>query len=170
MEYSERLKAFEEVKGRYNRFLTSVLWRLTGERELFSEAYQTALLKIWQNVEKLNTPAAGAYIYKIAVSANSTAWKDRIRKDGHISIEQNELEPAAIEKKGDDELIDAVRAEISKLSKKQSAALIMRYLEQKDYDAIAARLGCSEIAARSNVSKALAALKKKLTFLLGQEK
>lgn len=168
MEYSERLKAFDDVKGRYNAFLTALLWRLTGERELFAEAYQTALLKIWQNVEKLNTPAAGAYIYKIAVSANSTAWKERIRKDGHLSIEQNE--PEAVEKKSDDELVNAVRAQISKLPKKQSIALIMRYLEQKDYDAIAVRLGCSENSARSNVSKALAALKKKLAFFSRQEK
>jgi DNA-directed RNA polymerase specialized sigma24 family protein len=38
----------------------------------------------------------------------------------------------------------------------------MRYFEQKDYPAIAARLGCSEAAARSHVSKAVATLKRKL--------
>ena len=169
MEYSKRLKAFEGVKGRYNGFLTAVLWRLTGERELFAEAYQTALMKIWQNVEKLDSPAAGAYIYRIALSANSTAWKKRISKDGHISIEQSEIEPAAVEQGIDNELIEAVRKAITKLPVKQSTALVMRYLEQKDYSDIAEALCCSEISARSNVSKALTAVKKKLAILSGQE-
>jgi len=38
----------------------------------------------------------------------------------------------------------------------------MRYFEQKDYPAIAACLGCTEAAARSHVSKAVATLKGKL--------
>jgi DNA-directed RNA polymerase specialized sigma24 family protein len=38
----------------------------------------------------------------------------------------------------------------------------MRYFEQKDYAAIAAALGCTEAAARSHVSKAIARLRSKL--------
>ena len=169
MEYSKRLKAFEDVKGRYNSFLTALLWRLTGERELFAEAYQTALMKIWQNVEKLNSPAAIGYIYRIALSANSTAWKKRISRDGQTSLDECPQEPIVVENKIDNELVETVRRQIAKLPFKQGQAIVMRYLEQKDYDAIAARLGCSEISARSNVSKALAALKKKLTFFSRQE-
>ncbi len=88
MEKTKRLEIFEKVRQQYGCFLTAVLWKLTGERELFADAYQNALLRIWQNIEKLETPAAGAYIYRIALSANSAAWKKRIGKDGHINIEQ----------------------------------------------------------------------------------
>jgi DNA-directed RNA polymerase specialized sigma24 family protein len=44
----------------------------------------------------------------------------------------------------------------------------MRYLEQQGYEDIARNLGCSEAGARSNVSKALAALKDKLTNITEQ--
>jgi RNA polymerase sigma factor (sigma-70 family) len=162
--------------------LTAVLWKLTGERELFAEAYQTALLKIWQNVEKLDSPAAGAYIYRVALSANSLAWKKRINRDGQISFDQCQQEPAApaaspafsYESKSggaevDYELIGTVRKVIAKLPEKQSQALVMRYLEQQDYKAIAEKLNCSEVGARSNVSKALATLRQRLGALAKQE-
>lgn len=170
MDKSKRLEIFEKVRQQYGGFLTNILWKLTGEKDLFAEAYQIALLKIWQNIEKLNSPAAGTYIYRIALSANSSAWKKRIGKDGHISIEQSEIEPAAVEQRIDNELIESVRREISKLPEKQSSALVMRYLEQKDYDVIAEKLNCSEVSARSNVSKAISALKKRLGIFQTQEK
>jgi RNA polymerase sigma factor (sigma-70 family) len=169
MDKSRRLELFEKVRSQYGNFLTAVLWKLTGERELFAEAYQTALLKIWQNVEKLDSPAAGAYIYRIALSANSTAWKKRISKDGHISFDQCQQEPAANQESADYELIDTVRKVIAKLPQKQSQAIVMRYLEQQDYKSIAAKLGCSEVGVRSNVSKALATLRQKLSALAKQE-
>jgi len=161
MDKSRRLEIFEKVRRQYDSYLTSVLWKLTGERELFADAYQNALLRIWQNIEKLETPASGAYIYRIALSANSAAWKKRIGKDGHISIEQTEIEPEAFDKKVDTDLIESIRREISKLPEKQSEAIVMRYFEQQEYNVIAEKLNCSEVAARSNVSKAIAALKKK---------
>jgi RNA polymerase sigma factor (sigma-70 family) len=169
MDKSRRLEIFEKVRADYAGFLTAVLWELTGERELFTEAFQIALIKIWQNVEKLDSFAAGAYIYRIALSANSTAWKKRIGKDGQTSIDQCWQEPAAKEEYIDVELIEKVRKAIAQLPGKQSAAIVMRYLEQQDYEKIAAKLGCSEVSARSNVSKAITALKKRLGSLSGQE-
>ncbi len=75
MKYAKRLEIFEQVRAEYAGFLTSVLWKLTGDRELFAEAFQYALLGMWRNVEKLNSKKAGAYIYRIALTANSKAWQ-----------------------------------------------------------------------------------------------
>jgi RNA polymerase sigma factor (sigma-70 family) len=166
MNKSERLEIFERVRSQYGSFLTAVLWKLTGERELFAEAFQIALIKIWQNIEKLDSSAAGAYIYRIALSANSTAWKKRISSNGQTSIDQCQQEPAAKEEYIDVELVEKVRKAIAKLPGKQSTAIVMRYLEQQDYEKIAAKLGCSEVSARSNVSKGLAALRMKLAGLI----
>ena len=71
MKYSRRVEIFRRVKADYAGFLTLVLWKLTGDRELFYEALQYAMLGMWKNVEKLNGKKAGAYIYRIALSANS---------------------------------------------------------------------------------------------------
>jgi RNA polymerase sigma factor (sigma-70 family) len=165
MKYSERAEIFRQLRTKYLGFLTSVLWQLAGDRELFTEAMQYALLGMWQNVEKLNGKKAGAYIYRIALTANSKAWRNRIGRDGQISHSQAGLEEDPVDRIGESELAAMVRRVISQLPAKQSRAIVMRYLEQQDYKDISAELGCTEAGARSNVSKAVATLKKKLTAL-----
>jgi RNA polymerase sigma factor (sigma-70 family) len=61
------------------------------------------------------------------------------------------------------ELVTRVRQTIARLPNKQGQAIVMRYFEQKDYATIAAGLGCTEAAARSHVSKAMATLRGKFT-------
>lgn len=162
MKHSERLKVFEKVRADYSVFLLSVIWKLTGDKELFTEAMQYALLFMWQNVEKLKSEKAGGYIYRIALSANSRAWRNRIGRNGHFHQSQTSDE----EKPGDDivrtEQAKKIRKAISLLPSKQGKAIVMRYLEQQDYESIARKLRCSRAGARSHVSKALATLKKKL--------
>jgi RNA polymerase sigma factor (sigma-70 family) len=165
MKYSERLIIFENVRTRYSSFLETVLWKLSGDNELFTEAMQYALLGMWQNVEKLNSKKAGAYIYRIALTANSKAWRNRIGKDGQISHIQADFEKDPAAGIGQSELATIVRRVIAQLPERQSKAIVMRYLEQKDYQKIAEQLGCSEAGARSNVSKALATLKRRLANL-----
>jgi len=162
MKHSERLKIFEKVRAEYSDFLSSVLWKLTGDSELFAEAMQNALLIIWQNIEKLTNDIKTGYIYRIALSANSKAWRKRIGQNGQFKksllSEDNES--------GDDieqaELTEKVRKAISQLSDRQGKAIVMRYFEQQDYEKIAEKLQCSQAGARSHVSKALSALKNKL--------
>lgn len=85
MKYSKRAEIFRRIKADYIDFLASVLWKLTGDRELFTEAMQYSLLGMWRNVEKLNSKKAGAYIYRIALTANSAAWRNRVGRDGQIA-------------------------------------------------------------------------------------
>jgi RNA polymerase sigma factor (sigma-70 family) len=165
MKYSKRAEVFRQLRTRYSGFLTSVLWKLTGDRELFIEAMQYVLLGMWQNVEKLNGKKAGAYIYRVALTANSKAWRNRIGRDGQISHSQAGIEEDPAARIGESELVVMVRRAISQLPAKQSRAIVMRYLEQQDYKDISAELGCTEAGARSNVSKAVATLKKKLAAL-----
>jgi RNA polymerase sigma factor (sigma-70 family) len=164
MKYSERLELFEKVRAEYAEFLSAVLWKLTGDRELFTEAMQNALLGIWKNVEKLKGERAGGYIYKIALSANSKAWRNRIGKNGQLP-ENPISDNAAGENIDHAYLALKLRKAVSQLSEKQSAAVVLRYFEQKDYQAIAGKLKCSNAGARSHVSKALATLKNKLSHL-----
>jgi RNA polymerase sigma factor (sigma-70 family) len=168
MKYSERAEMFKQVRQRHIGFLSSVLWKLTGDRELFTEALQYAMLGMWRHVEKLNSKKAGAYIYRIALTANSTAWRNRIGRNGQISPDRIGIQKDPREVADDSELADKVRQAIVQLPAKQSRAIVMRYFEQQQYPEIADKLGCSEAGARSNVSKALAALKNKLGALTEQ--
>lgn len=161
MRYSKRLELFEKLRSEYSGYLTSTLWKLTGDTEIFTEAFQYALLQIWLNLEKLTGPQAGAYIHRIALSANSKAWRTRIGRDGQIP-KAYVLKNPITSSPADEETINLVRKEITKLSEKQAEAVVMRYIDQQDYSSIADRLSCTEDTARSHVSKAIAALREKL--------
>jgi len=165
MNLSRRAETFEQIRAKYIRFLASVLWKLTGDRELFTEAMQYALLGMWQNIEKLSSKKAGAYIYRIALTANSKAWRNRIGRDGEFARSQIGMNKGPDEKLDTNELTSMVRHEIGHLPAKQSRAIVMRYLEQQDYKDIAEKLCCTEAGARSHVSKAIGTLKSKLTTL-----
>jgi RNA polymerase sigma factor (sigma-70 family) len=169
MKYCKRVEIFRQAKAEYTGFLASVLWKLTGDKELFTEALQYALLEMWRHAEKLNGKKAGAYIYRIALSANSKAWRNRIGRDGQISPSQVSIEKSPQECVGNSELVGKLRRAIAQLPAKQGRAIVMRYFEQKDYKTIAEKLYCSQAGARSNVSKAVATLRSKLATLAGQE-
>jgi len=120
---------------------------------------------MWQHIEKLNGRKAGAYIYRIVLTANSKAWRDRIGKNGHFNHTEGQ-EQSPDEKLNRIELAGMVRQEISRLPAKQAKAIVMRYFEQQDYENIAVQLCCTQAGARSHVSKAIAALKNKLAVLI----
>ena len=165
MKYARRMEIFARVRADYAGLLASVLWKLTGDRELFAEAMQYALLGMWRNIEKLNSKKAGAYIYRIALSANSKAWRNRIGRDGQISKSQTGTEKNPSENIAGSELFAKVRLAITQLPTRQARAIVMRYIEQQSYETIAENLRCSEAGARSNVSKAIATLKGRLANL-----
>ncbi|MHC4691427.1 MAG: RNA polymerase sigma factor [Planctomycetota bacterium] len=165
MKHSKRAELFRQVKADYIDFLASVLWKLTGDRELFTEAMQYSLLGMWRHVEKLNGSQAGSYIYRIALTANSRAWRNRIGKNGQISESHSAVTEGPDEKVSDSELAAKVRLAVAQLPPKQAKAIVMRYFEQKNYQAVAEKLKCSEAGARSHVSKAIATLKSKLATL-----
>ena len=162
MKQSERLEIFEKIRAKYSVFLLSVLWKLTGDRELFTEAMQYTLMGMWKHIEKLNGKQAGAYIYRIALSANSKAWRNRIGRNGEFARSRINIDSEPSEKLDRIELTAKVRKAISRLPEKQGRAIVMRYLEQHDYETISEKLRCSKASARSHVSKALAVLKDKL--------
>jgi RNA polymerase sigma factor (sigma-70 family) len=162
MRQSERLEIFEKLRAEYSVFLLSVLWKLTGDRELFTEAMQYTLMGMWEHIEKLNGRKAGAYIYRIALTANSRAWRNRIGRNGKFTRSQIDIDQDPGEKIERIELTAKVRKAISRLPDKQGRAIVMRYMEQHDYETISEKLCCTKTSARSHVSKALAALKDKL--------
>jgi RNA polymerase sigma factor (sigma-70 family) len=162
MRHNERLEVFEKLRAEYTTFLLSVLWKLTGDRELFADALQYTLMGMWEHVEKLNGRKAGAYIYRIALSANSRAWRNRVGRNGEFTRNQIDIDSEPHEQISSAEMTEKLRKAISRLPEKQGRAIVMRYLEQHDYEIISEKLSCSEASARSHVSKALAALKNKL--------
>lgn len=169
MNHARRMEIFHKVRERYLGLLTGVLWKLSGERELFAEAMQYALMGLWEHVEKLEGPAAGRYVYRIALSANSKAWRQRIGRDGSRTPERATVTDCPETRLMQRELTEQTRQALALLPTQQSQALVLRYLEQLDYEDVAEQLNCSPAAARSHVSKALATLKQRLSSRTGSE-
>lgn len=158
----ERLEAFEAVHSRYSELLEGLLWKLTGGEELFTEALQYSLLAVWKHVERLNGDRAGGYIYRIAQTAAATAWRKSKRQKPDDAVRNERHQQSAEEAINNKEQVSLVRRAISVLPGKQGGAIIMRYLQERDYDSIGIELGCSPVTARSHVTKGLAELKRKL--------
>ena len=127
MKHSERLEIFERVRAEYEAFLPAVLWKLTGDKELFAEAMQNALLLMWKNAEKLEGKKAGGYIYRIALSANSKAWRNRIGKNGQLPSNPAIENAGSRERIEQAELAAKLRKAISLLPAGQSTAIVLRY-------------------------------------------
>jgi RNA polymerase sigma factor (sigma-70 family) len=162
MRHDERIEVFDRLRAKHLPFLTAVLWKLASDREIFAEAMQNALLGMWRHVEKLEGANASGYVYRIALSANSRAWRNRVGRDGQAPPAQAGWCEESGQGAEQAELRLMVRRAIASLPARQGRAIVMRYLEQQDYPAIAAVLGCSEATVRSHVSKAVAALRHRL--------
>jgi len=165
MTHQERLAVFDELRAKHLRLLTGVLWKLTGDRELFAEAMQDTLLGMWRHVEKLERADSPGYLYRIALSANAKAWRNRIGRNGKTPPGWADRHEESVPPPDRTELHRAVRQAIGGLPDKQGRAVVMRYLEQQDYETIGVSLGCSEATARSHVSKAVATLKSQLVAM-----
>jgi RNA polymerase sigma factor (sigma-70 family) len=169
MTHSQRVRHFDTIIQTHGAFLKAVLWKLTGSREAFADAWQDAMLAVWKHAGEMSGPGAGGYLYRIALSAAARTWRAR----SLAPLEEDCLLVAG--GKGPDEVakdadfLEIVRRAIAELSHQQGQAVVMRYLEEKDYGELASAMGCSEVAARSHVSKALAALRERLDGIFDKE-
>lgn len=169
MKQADRREQFEAIFERHGDFLKACLWKLTGDTDRFADAWQDVLIAVWRHLEKINDRNARAYLYRIVLSSASRAW--RIRSGAASPLPEFLIcpEKGPLEQTLDTELADAVRREIARLPLQQGQAVAMRYLESRDYCQIADVLDCTEAAARSHVSKALAGLRKRLRTLFEKE-
>jgi len=159
MDHGARLKLFDAVRAEQGSFIEAILWRLTGNRELFLEALQESLLQIWRHIEKLQGHAGRAYIYRIARSAASGAWRKRLGSAAEIPEDRTCPVDRPDGEASRKELMATVRRAISELPDLQGRAITLRYLEQKAPDVMAREMECSEVTLRSYVSKGLATLR-----------
>jgi len=159
MDHAARLKLFDAVWAEHGQLVEAALWRLTGDRERFGEALQESLLQIWRHLDKLQGPSARAYLYRIGRSAAAQAWRKRAGSRPDVSNDQPAAGDRPDELASRREMIAAVRRAISELPEPHARAITLRYLEQKEYDAIAREMECPPATTRTYVSRGLAALR-----------
>ena len=169
---AEALPRFEDIIETYHDEIYRYVWRLLdGSRrsegaleahdlvqEVFLRAYRAyARLRPGSNVR--------AWLYKIATNCTYSAIRREYRGGGVELPLMDEHDARPDDADLPDvqfvigQTLESIRQGIAELPPKQRAALVMRYVQELEYDEIASALGCSEDSARANVYQAIKRLR-----------
>ncbi|HEY6294850.1 MAG TPA: SigE family RNA polymerase sigma factor [Streptosporangiaceae bacterium] len=146
--------------------LVRLAFGLTGDPWMAEDIAQTALARAyvaWWRVSRADDP--DAYLRRILVNAS----KGRFRKR-RVTEQPGDLPEVAVE--GPADLVGeraALLAALRQLPPRQRAVVVLRYWNDLSDAQIAAALGCSAGTVRSQLSRALAALRANPVFGEGEE-
>ncbi len=134
---------------------------VTGDADAAQDAVQDALANAfarWDRVAATDDP--GAYVRRMIVNAHVSAWRRFGRRVTPVAeVRGGSVTDVANAVARDDVVWRVCRA----LPTKQRAAVVLRYYEDLEFSEIARILECSEGTVRSQLHRALAALRAELT-------
>ncbi|MGV8038585.1 MAG: RNA polymerase sigma factor [Thermoanaerobaculaceae bacterium] len=153
------------------RMLRAV-WRVVRDPDRSRDALQEALATIWRKRDRIRThPNPEALVLRICLDAALDALRKARRSSRHLELVPGPLPelptpagPAEVAQER--ELRDQVREAIARLPGKQAVAVLMRVVQEEDYPAIAAALGCAQATARVHVMRGRARLERLLAHLV----
>jgi len=163
--------AFEQIVGRYQRPVVSLIARITGDRALAEDLAQETFVKAFRNLAAFDTTRRlSSWLFRIAHNTAIDAMR-RSRPSGSIDATEfasvtGQLEPATppapdpVERQ---ELGRALEAALAELRSDQRAAIVLRYENGLSFDEIGIVLGVPEVTARSHVHRARKELARLLT-------
>ncbi len=153
--------------------MKSVVAGIVNDPDDAADAFQNALIYIWKHLRRIHRhPNPHGYIIRVCISSSyDILRKGTRRREREVTVpEVAEVVPdlAMVESGApvpDREVLPLIREGISTLPRKQAQAVLLRLLEDQQFDVIGRVLGCSEVTARSHVSKGLAKLREHLAGL-----
>ena len=139
--------AFGEIVRRHEMQLRSTVLGIVADREVCEDVLQEVFLIAYRRLETFRREAPfGAWIYRVAVREAlraRTRWRTKWRR--WVSIE--DVEHLAQQERPDSDSVleveDSLLPLLSRLSRRERAAIVMHGVEEKTYDEIAAVLGCT---------------------------
>jgi len=165
---AEARTSFEELIAPLEDRMMRTIWRIVRQPEEAEDTLQEALALIWKRLDRISVhPNPQALILKICANAAvDTLRRRRSRQTSAGSFELDRLpSPAIPDNVAEWQMEALVLGAISRLPKKQSAAILMRILEEQSYAEIGRALGCREGTARTHVLRARAKLSRWLRHL-----
>ena len=173
--------AFAELVGRYRNQITSYIYRMINDYDGAVDLAQETFVRVYRARDRYQRSYAfSTYIYRIATNLAISELRKRKRRklvsltgffqqtDGS---EAQELIPPDGRPLQDSELVDAerrnaVQRAIGTLPEKYRAPLILRDVDGRSYDEIAAILETSEGTVKSRISRARGFLREKMRAYL----
>ncbi len=169
--------AFAELVGRYRNQITSYIYRMTNDYEEAVDLAQETFVRLYRAAGRYQTTHAfSTYLYRIATNLAISELRKRKRRrlvsltgllnpgDGGEAVDFNPADERPLQ---DVNLVETERREaisraISTLPEKYRAPLVLRDVQGKSYDEIAAILATSEGTVKSRNSLARNFLRDKM--------
>jgi RNA polymerase sigma-70 factor (ECF subfamily) len=170
--------AFRELVHRYGDGVLGYLFRMTGNRDQAEDLFQETFKRVHEKARTYRGGSFKSWLFTIATRATIDCVRRRKRLT-MISLnqrtdceEEDSARQAGTLADGDasnpaDELVrqeqkEQVRRAVDSLPVGQRAALVLAYYQQLTYPQVAEVLGCSVGAVKTQMSRALATLAKRL--------
>lgn len=164
MEDVDRRADFTAYVVAREQALARLAYLLTGDRHAAEDLLQNTLAKVyrhWDRVRAVELP--DAYVRRIMVNESNSRWRRVLRlRETPVSHVLDILEPAATTGLERSEAIDLWR-QVQTLPAQQRAAVVLRYYEDLSEAQTAQILGCSVGTVKSHTSRALSALRTKMS-------
>ena len=169
--------AFAELVARYRNQITSYIYRMTNDYDGAVDLAQETFIRVYRAAARYQTTHAfSTYIYKIATNLAISELRKRKRRrlvsltglltsaDGQEPRDFDAPDERPLQ---DVSLVDlerrqVVKRAISTLPEKYRAPLVLRDVEGKSYDEIAAILSTSEGTVKSRINRARNFLRDKM--------
>jgi len=169
--------AFAELVARYRNQITSYIYRIVNDYDTAVDLAQETFLRVYRAAARYQTTHAfSTYIYRIATNLAISELRKRKRRrlvsltgllggsDGEEAIDFNPPDEQPLQ---DVALVDAerravVKRAISTLPERYRAPLVLRDVEGKSYDEIAAQLGMKRSLVATLIFRAKQELRQKL--------
>jgi RNA polymerase sigma-70 factor (ECF subfamily) len=173
--------AFAELVGRYRNQITSYIYRMTNDYEESVDLAQETFVRLYRAADRYQTTHAfSTYIYRIATNLAISELRKRKRRrlvsltgllssvDGREAVDFNPPDERPLQDVTlvDSERREAVQRAISTLPQKYRAPLVLRDVQGKSYDEIAAILCTSEGTVKSRINRARNFLRDKMRAYL----
>jgi RNA polymerase sigma-70 factor (ECF subfamily) len=152
--------AFAELVERYQPRLREFLRSLLADAHAAEDALQDVWLDVFRSVGKLRDAGAfGGWIFRVA---RDRAYRT-LRRKGIATTPIDDVEPPAPAVQGEVELDEderrLVQSCVARLPIEQREVLLLRFVEQLNYEQIALAVGCELGTVRSRLHYAKRALR-----------
>jgi RNA polymerase sigma-70 factor (ECF subfamily) len=169
--------AFAELVGRYRNQITSYIYRMTSDYDEAVDLAQETFVRLFRAAGRYQTTHAfSTYIYRIATNLAISELRKRKRRrlvsltglmssgEGEQAVDFNPPDERPLQDVTlvDSERREAIKRAISTLPEKDRAPLVLRDVQGKSYDEIAAILRTSEGTVKSRINRARNFLRDKM--------
>lgn len=158
---------FASLVRRHQAMVFSIAWHFLRDRALAEELAQEVFLTLHQHLASLESPEHVLFWLRRVTSNRAVDVARRRQRRPMVSLD-DAPEPVAVTREGDPLLGTALRKLIAALPEKARMVVILRYQEDLDPTEIARILEVPVGTVKSQLQRALALLREKLSRKLGE--